>query len=275
MSAWNRRTAFAVPGSASDFIHIVAMKKIPRKEHASEKVRKYSPSSKEKGTLLAMAYYGQPDGTRIFVSKERLAVDTGQSERTIQRHLQALQLPERDELRMVYSAGIKHRCPEYMIPLCAASDVELAERNGLSKNQLKLPLVQRDQSESGVPEEQERYAHLVACGVRLCPGGGDKLSPLGRQSVSLPWVNMGLKGGSGDNSFRNGSEGTGIDGPVPISPETIAFYKAEMEKLKPEYVVEKKGPERPLDRVSQMYVEERGEHMAETIALLRSCGAAV
>jgi len=251
------------------------MMKTPRKEHASEKVRKYSPSSKEKGTLLAMAYYGQSDGTRIYVSKERLAVDTGQSERTIQRHLQALQLPERDELRMVYRAGFKHRCPEYMIPLCAASDAELAERNGLSKNQLKLPLVQRDQTESCVSEEQSRYAQLVSCGVTLCPGGGDKLSPLGRQSVSLPWVNMGLKGGLGDNSFRNGSEGTGNDGSVSISVETVAFIEQTMRTLKAQKPFEEKEQDLVPEPVSEMSAEERGAHMAETIALLRSCGAAV
>lgn len=137
---------------------------------AEEKVRNYFPQCKEKGTLHAIAHYASRGGDGVWCSIDTLAYDTGQSARTVRRHIRALVM--RGELVTWCDRKRARDTNFYFIPLCQESDAELEERTGVSMKQLRLPIVQRDHA-GGLPAV-----------VPECPSGRVKLThPQGQNDL--------------------------------------------------------------------------------------------
>lgn len=115
---------------------------------AEEKVRNYFPQCKEKATLRAIAHYASRGGDGVWCSIDTIAYDTGQSSRTVRRHVRALVM--RGELVTWCDRKRARDTNFYFIPLCTETPAELEERTGISAKQMKLPIVQRDHA-GGVP----------------------------------------------------------------------------------------------------------------------------
>jgi len=148
-------------------------------EWAVSKVIRFVPASNEKNTLVALAKHAHDDGWSIFCSEKLLAQETGHSVRTIRRHLRNLE--GRGELVTFEQWYQGRRTNEYVIPICEPTVEELEQITGVSRRQLKLPLVQRDQSAT-VAVDISTEEQLRACGVkRKCPPMADKLTANGGQ----------------------------------------------------------------------------------------------
>lgn len=82
---------------------------------AETKVKLFSPQSKEKSTLVAIAHYADPDGNGAFVSQGRLAFETGHDRRTVRRHIKALVM--RGELVTWVDRSKYPRSDRFYIPI--------------------------------------------------------------------------------------------------------------------------------------------------------------
>jgi DNA-binding transcriptional ArsR family regulator len=119
----------------------------PRSDWAVEKVRVFVPAIREKAVLMAIAGYARHDGTGSYVGLPTIAYETGDSVRTVRRHIRSL---EKKGL-LVTQVGGKHRyhTNRYYIPCCALSLQELEILTGVSGRQLVLPIA-HDQARSEV-----------------------------------------------------------------------------------------------------------------------------
>lgn len=138
------------------------------------KVERYAPNSIEKGTLLAIARLSDEQGLGCYAKLSTLAQKTGKSVRTVRRHIR--QLEERVELVTQRDPTGKTQTLQFWIPLCEETTLEAEQRTGVSKRQLKLPLVSRDVAELVSVDAKGRLEHLAACGVKLRPGTPDMLA---------------------------------------------------------------------------------------------------
>lgn len=134
-----------------------------KKHWAYEKVREFAPASKEKVTLLAIANYANPDGGHAWPSIDTIARDTGQTARTVQRHIRALEV--RDELIVYRSPGGRHGSNRYQINWKGFGPDAYAGIEGVSRNQLRLPLA------------------AVSPSVSEVAGNGDIVTPAEGQEV--------------------------------------------------------------------------------------------
>lgn len=140
----------------------------PRAEWACEKVRIFVAPSREKATLLAIAGYCRPDGSGAWCSLAALEHDTGQSRRTIQRHLRALE--ERGDLVVDRTQRGRYRTSRYYIPCCAMTIAELELLTGVSGDQLTMPLaLEQERSETTISELWSAIG-VVTTGKRLDGG---------------------------------------------------------------------------------------------------------
>jgi len=151
--------------------------KPPHRDWAIEKVRQLSPSSKEKGTLLALARYADTNGGHCFPSVRRLAEDTGQSERTIQNHIHALNsrcsLPrignEDDgtddanaELRIKWQGQRYVRTNLYSITICKLASISPQQTKlALSQPIIKSKVIIEDEGPIEISKETEELMKSV------------------------------------------------------------------------------------------------------------------
>lgn len=152
------------------------------KKRAYEKVMELAPPSKEKGTLLAIAAHANSDGTSAWPKIETIAKESGQSERTVQYHIRELE--NRGEL-LVEPGKKGPRSNRYSIPVCRLSTEEREAITGVGRNQLKLPLVLK----------QELSEIVINEGARLAPADGkDCRSGVQGLHPNPPMTHQGFKG---------------------------------------------------------------------------------
>lgn len=209
------------------------------RKRASDKVREYIPSCKEKSTLLAIANYADPDGTSCHPAIKSVAHDSGHSVRTVQSHLSTL--VHRGYLIIIPGGKGPRDTHEYYIPCCRYTSEEMEEITGVSLNQLKLPLVQRDHSVV-IPEGEvcilsvfraEKDAKNVAKGAEFVTEGCESRTqplPLPHQDHKireehLKSIGIGLKGKPVDRSYREEPVEAGM------TPETRRLWYDQLAAL--------------------------------------------
>lgn len=156
---------------------------VGREHWSEEKVRTFSPPTREKAVLKQIAHYARPGGFGSVVSYDRVAEDLGVSPRTVRRHVASL--VRRGELVSWCPLQGDRRSNCWFIPICAFTPSELEAMTGISRKQLRLPLVQRD---SAAP-------HLIP-DVGACPGTRDNLAlGVGQgDPQTLPNINLTREG---------------------------------------------------------------------------------
>lgn len=225
-----------------------------KEDWASEKVRVFIKASKEKATLMALARVAQPDGTGIFLALGTIASDTGQSIRTVRRHLRALEA--RGELVTFPQASSYNRTNEYYIPICRETAAEIEARTGISRQQLKLPLAQRDQARvfvtntgSVCPPKPDKMTAL--------PGQNDRQSsPYHTNNNKKPLVFMKKK----EREAIKLAKQEDPDASIEISPETQARIADTLAKLRP---VDAPGRRPDLHALSEQARRDREAVAAE------------
>lgn len=220
---------------------------------AVEKVRVFSPATKEKATLIAIAGYARPDGHGSIVSYRRLANDTGQSIRTVRRHVKVLF--DRGELVTSCSLDRKHRTNQFYIPIVARTLEDLL----VERQFLGLPLfMEVPRAKLSLPQGQT----VPAPGTNWPSNINDnmKLTPKSEDFE--------LKTKKRKKEFDERLRQNDADAVVDIAPETQAFIAAALEGVRPVYtkpqatIVEPEASTVPFTR------QEWEESLEETKKLL-------
>lgn len=144
--------------------------KTPYADWAISKVEKFTPPSKEKSTLIAIARISEDDGTGCYAKVETIAHRSGHSIRTVQNHLKALQsrctLPrignEDDgsdaanaELRVEYQAKTYYRTNKYHINVCRQINSGRDQMKLALKTKLPMSETTIGEKEPLAPQVQE------------------------------------------------------------------------------------------------------------------------
>jgi hypothetical protein len=192
---------------------------------ASEKVRVYYPVCDEKATLYFIASYGNRSGRSIYCKYSTLALDTGKSVRTIRRHVKTLVL--RGDLITWCDLKRSRACNYFYVPIATETVTELEERTGISRKQMKLPLVHELQRLSPVESEVDRAEQLRKSGVKLRPSPKAVVThPQGHGDPARTLLNqIDEKGG-----FKKSGNGEGEE-EFGMSDETHNIFMKELKKL--------------------------------------------
>ena len=195
---------------------------------AHEKVRVYYPVCREKFLLLALAAYGNDDGRSIFVYYDTLSMDTGRSVRSIRRYVRTLVM--KGDLITWCDLKRDRSSNFFCIPLCLETATELEARTGISKRQLRLPLVTELKRVQPVECDADRAALLATVGVQIRP------SP--RASMSLGQGHSGRvtsQGPTNDNRISNDfllERGKVMNKSREVDTDRLTFQRtAETDKL--------------------------------------------
>jgi Helix-turn-helix domain len=240
---------------------------ISKAEWAIEKVRVYVPSRPDKITLMAIAGYVNYSTGVAWCARSTIAGDIGKSSRTVQRHIQSLITGRTaryyDRVRQIWVEPIdlpggelliadkpdrfEHRTSRYMIPCCSLTVEELEFITGLPGQQLNLSIIPAEEQGSLFIGDGTLKSVVERQWEANCLTMGDKLSPDGRQIVSLtvseqrennelgqivnmkselPLVKKGKKAIKLD-----ASQDLGVDGKVEIAPATIDLISGTLAKL--------------------------------------------
>lgn len=133
----------------------------------AEKVRIFYHDCREKGLLWVLAHWADGSGKDIYPSYRYLSTCTGQSERTIRRQIRELVM--RGDLVSWCDLKRSRDSNYYMIPLCAETVSELEQRTGISRSQLRLPLVVELRRVQPIQNDVDRAEHLAKIGVKKRP----------------------------------------------------------------------------------------------------------
>lgn len=240
---------------------------IPKAEWAIEKVRVYAPSRPDKITLMAIAGYVNYTTGVAWCARSTVAADIGKSSRTVQRHIQSLisgytaryydrvrdlwvdpvELPGGSLLIADRPDRYEHRTSRYMIPCCSLTVSELEFITGLPGDQLNLGIIPANEQGSLFIADGTLKSVVERQWESNCLIMGDKLSPDGRQIVSLTEPNTGENKGSALNFERKAemaltkkaqkaiidsqTPDIGADGKVLIASETQDLIRGTLDKL--------------------------------------------
>ena len=155
---------------------------------AEEKVRVFYPACREKSTLRALAHYSDRGGYGSVCRESTVALDTGQSVRTVRRHIKAL--ISRGDLYAWCEVDRSRASNAYYIPICTETITELEERTGISRRQMRLPFVHPVNRAVPVQNDLDRAQVLRKIGVQICPSPRAKMAlPQGQngpQPIPIP-----------------------------------------------------------------------------------------
>jgi hypothetical protein len=159
-----------------------------KEDWAEEKVRVFYAPCREKSTLRALAHYADRGGYGSVCRETTIALDTGQSVRSVRRHIKALVL--RGDLVSWCEVDRSRASNAYYIPICTETIAELEERTGISRRQMRLPFVHPVNRAVPVQNDADRAEVLRVIGVQICPSPRDKMAlPQGQngpQPIPLP-----------------------------------------------------------------------------------------
>lgn len=133
----------------------------------AEKIRIFYADCREKGVLWVLAHWADGSGKGIYPSYRYLSQCTGKPERTIRRYIRTLVM--RGDLVSWCDLKRLRASNYYMIPLCAETVAELEERTGISRSQLRLPLVLELRRVQPIQNDVDRAEQLAKIGVKKRP----------------------------------------------------------------------------------------------------------
>lgn len=151
--------------------------RIPWAEYAVQKVTKFVPACRQKGTLIAIAAHLNYERGVAWPKIETIAQESGNSIPTVKRHIKELE--QLGHLLVQRPTKHEHRPNYYRIPCCAFSVAELEFITGIGGDQLVLGIIEPDTIGSGVtigPEnmtvaERQWVSGRYPMGISMIPDG--------------------------------------------------------------------------------------------------------
>lgn len=223
----------------------------------AEKVRVFYGECREKGVLWVLGHWADGTGKDIYPSYEYLSSCTGKSIRTIRRYIRTLIM--RGDLVSWCDLKRSRDSNYYMIPLCAETVAELEQRTGISRRQLRLPLVTEIRRVNPIQNDVDRAEHLAKIGVKkwttpratvtLALGHGD---PVSEEADILEKKDEKISFRKGNKVDNQKIEQTDPDARLDISREMSMKLVAVLEAVKPDDGLIRNPELRKLSEQAQM-----------------------